>query len=85
MKHFPIGDAMNKNLKVNMGNCNHRAYIPKLVDLVRMNAIRPSRLLTQQGPLTDVIDPHKNFDKREAAWVKVTLEPSPGSGPVKAA
>ncbi len=27
---FPIGKAMNKNLSINAGNCNHRAYIPKL-------------------------------------------------------
>lgn len=26
VKHFPIGQAMNKNLRVHMGNCNHRAY-----------------------------------------------------------
>src|SRR4051794_35569108 len=32
---FPIGEAMNKNLTVKMGNCNHRAYVPKLVELVR--------------------------------------------------
>ena len=25
---------MNKNLKIHMGNCNHRAYIPKLVEMV---------------------------------------------------
>jgi threonine dehydrogenase-like Zn-dependent dehydrogenase len=24
---FPLGEAMNKNLTVNMGNCNHRRYI----------------------------------------------------------
>ena len=25
---------MNKNLTVRMGNCNHRKYIPDLIDLV---------------------------------------------------
>ncbi|VWX61914.1 Esterase (modular protein) [Burkholderiales bacterium 8X] len=28
---FPIGKAMNKNLTIRMGNCNHRKYIPRLV------------------------------------------------------
>src|SRR5947199_4124125 len=32
---FPIGDAMEKNLTLTMGNCNHRRYIPHLIELVR--------------------------------------------------
>ena len=28
---LPIGMAMNRNLSVNMGNCNHRAYVAKSV------------------------------------------------------
>jgi len=32
---FPIGNAMEKNLTVTMGNCNHRRYIPHLIELVR--------------------------------------------------
>lgn len=36
---FPIGMAMNKNLTLNMGNCNHRASVPILVELVRVGAI----------------------------------------------
>ena len=28
---FPVGEAMNKNLTVKMGNCNHRQYIPELL------------------------------------------------------
>ena len=27
-EHFPIGMAMNKNLTLKMGNCNHRRYVP---------------------------------------------------------
>jgi threonine dehydrogenase-like Zn-dependent dehydrogenase len=32
---LPTGAAMNKNLTVQMGNCNHRRYIPHPLDLVR--------------------------------------------------
>jgi threonine dehydrogenase-like Zn-dependent dehydrogenase len=28
MERYPIGAAMNKNLTLRMGNCNHRRYIP---------------------------------------------------------
>src|SRR5690606_3321918 len=48
---FPIGKAMNKNLTINMGNCNHRRYIPHLVGLVRSGAVDPSAVLTQDQPI----------------------------------
>ncbi|MCE5242795.1 MAG: hypothetical protein LLF99_06325 [Desulfobacteraceae bacterium] len=31
---FPIGEAMNKNLAIQGGNCNHRKYIPTLIEIV---------------------------------------------------
>jgi threonine dehydrogenase-like Zn-dependent dehydrogenase len=80
---FPIGTAMNKNLTVKMGNCNHRKYIPKLVDLVRANVIDPTQILTQIGPLTSALEAYKNFDKRREGWIKVMLEPA--SPPARAA
>jgi threonine dehydrogenase-like Zn-dependent dehydrogenase len=70
---FPIGKAMNKNLTVNMGNCNHRHYIPELVRLVRMGGIRPSEILSQRAPLDDAIAAYKAFDLRESGWTKVEL------------
>ena len=74
-KTFPIGMAMNKNLTINMGNCNHRKYIPKLVRMVRNGTVRPSLVLTQKEPVTDAIEAYKAFDKREAGWIKVELVP----------
>jgi threonine dehydrogenase-like Zn-dependent dehydrogenase len=76
MKWFPIGMAMNRNLTINMGNCPHRRYIPKLVEMVRSGAINPARLLTQQQPLVSVIDAYRAFDRREEGWIKVELIPS---------
>lgn len=74
-KFFPIGMAMNKNLTMNMGNCNHRKYIPILVDLVRNGTVDPTKVLTQVGPLVSVIDAYKAFDRRQPGWVKVELVP----------
>jgi threonine dehydrogenase-like Zn-dependent dehydrogenase len=76
MDSFPIGDAMEKNLTVTMGNCNHRRYIPHLVELVRSGSVDPAEILTQREPMTSVIDAYKAFDKREPGWIKVKLEPS---------
>ncbi|HJS98364.1 MAG TPA: zinc-dependent alcohol dehydrogenase [Terriglobales bacterium] len=72
---FPIGAAMNKNLTLRMGNCNHRKYIPKLVDLVRTGAVDPTGILTHVGPLVGAIEAYKNFDKRAEGWIKVMVEP----------
>lgn len=72
---FPIGKAMNKNLTVKMGNCNHRRYIPHLLELVRTGAIEPRRILTKVEPLVSVIEAYKAFDRREPGWLKVELLP----------
>jgi threonine dehydrogenase-like Zn-dependent dehydrogenase len=76
MESFPIGEAMNKNLTINMGNCNHRKYIPHLVELVRMGAVVPSELITQVEDIEDAIEAYTAFDRREAGWMKVELAPA---------
>jgi threonine dehydrogenase-like Zn-dependent dehydrogenase len=71
---FPIGNAMEKNLTLTMGNCNHRRYIPRLVELVRSGSLNPAEILTQREPMTSVIEAYKSFDKRRPGWIKVKLE-----------
>ncbi|HEX4203880.1 MAG TPA: zinc-dependent alcohol dehydrogenase [Ktedonobacteraceae bacterium] len=74
-KNFPIGMAMNKNLRLNMGNCNHRKYIPTLVDLVQSNIVEPLGLITQTTTARQALDAYRAFDKRESGWEKVELVP----------
>jgi threonine dehydrogenase-like Zn-dependent dehydrogenase len=73
MKRFPIGAAMMKNLSINMGNCNHRKYLPRLVGMVASGLVRPSEVLTKIEPLGSVIEAYEAFDRRQAGWVKVEL------------
>ena len=73
-RFFPIGKAMNKNLTVRMGNCNHRRYIPHLVDLTRSGVVDPSKILTQHEDVAKAIDAYEQFDRREAGWIKVALD-----------
>lgn len=73
---FPIGTAMNKNLTLNMGNCNHRKYIPKLVAMVKRGELDPTSVLTQVQPMVSAIDAYQEFDQRKAGWMKVELEPA---------
>jgi threonine dehydrogenase-like Zn-dependent dehydrogenase len=78
---FPIGQAMNKNLTLQGGNCNHRRYLPMLVELVAGGVFDPARLVTQREPLVDVLDAYASFDRRDAGWLKVELLPQEGKRP----
>ncbi|NOK17437.1 zinc-dependent alcohol dehydrogenase [Corallococcus carmarthensis] len=75
MTAFPIGEAMNKNLTLRMGNCNHRKYIPKLLELVRSGTVDPTAILSHVKSMASAIDAYRNFDLRKPGWVKVELEP----------
>lgn len=71
---YPIGKAMNKNLKIVMGNCPHRFYIPKLLSFVQTGVIDPTKVLSQVEPLADAIEAYKQFDLRNPGWIKVALK-----------
>jgi hypothetical protein len=64
MQTFPLGNFMEKNMTMRAGNCNHRKYIPKLVDLVRMGQVNPAEVLTQTEPIISAIEAYKLFDRR---------------------
>ncbi|MEN6385998.1 MAG: zinc-dependent alcohol dehydrogenase [Phycisphaerales bacterium] len=70
---FPIGIVMNKNLKINMGNCNHRKYIPMLITLLEKGEIKPSQIITNVQPLSAGIEAYEAFDERKQGWVIVEL------------
>jgi threonine dehydrogenase-like Zn-dependent dehydrogenase len=74
-RSFPIGQAMNKNLTINMGNCHHRKYIPHLIELVLSRRIDPAKIITQVKPMSDAIAAFEAFDRRDSGWVKVELHP----------
>jgi threonine dehydrogenase-like Zn-dependent dehydrogenase len=58
-----------------MGNCNHRRYIPHLLDLVESGIMDPARILTQLEPMTSAIAAYEAFDQQRAGWMKVELMP----------
>jgi threonine dehydrogenase-like Zn-dependent dehydrogenase len=72
-RSFPIGEAMNKNLTVNMGNCNHRRYVPRLIDLVASGTLSLAPNVTRAATMTDIIDAYEAFDRREPGWLKVAV------------
>ena len=75
LQSFPVGEMMNKNLTVRTGNCNHRRYLPRLVELVRSGVMHPEQFFTQRVPVASAIDAYHHFDQHESGWLKVKLEP----------
>jgi threonine dehydrogenase-like Zn-dependent dehydrogenase len=75
-RFFPIGKAMAKNLTIKSGDCNHRRYVPTLINLIMSGVVDPSKILTQREPIGSVIDAYKAFDTRQEGWVKVELRPA---------
>ncbi|RRR96805.1 zinc-dependent alcohol dehydrogenase [Glycomyces terrestris] len=73
-RSFPIGAAMNKNLTVKMGNCNHRRYLPHLLDVVAAGAVDPTAFITRHEPPLDAIAAYESFDRREDGWLKTVLD-----------
>jgi threonine dehydrogenase-like Zn-dependent dehydrogenase len=74
---YPIGAAMNKNLTIRMGNCDHHSVTPSLIDLVVAGGFDPAALLTEHEPINDVIAAYEAFDRREPGWIKVELDTTP--------
>jgi threonine dehydrogenase-like Zn-dependent dehydrogenase len=58
---------------MNMGNCQHRKYIPMLLDLVCTGVLDPTQFLTQTESLASAIEAYKAFDTRAPGWLKVKL------------
>jgi threonine dehydrogenase-like Zn-dependent dehydrogenase len=75
LKTFPIGEFMNKNLRMNAGNCHHRRYLPMLIELVRSGVFRTEQFLTQKEPIVSAIDAYHTFDNHQDGWLKVKLDP----------
>lgn len=72
-KQFPIGEAMMSNLTLTMGNCNHRRYIPHLLDITQSGKVEPSKVLSKYEEFDDAIEAYRQFDNREPGWLKVEL------------
>ena len=70
---YPIGAAMNKNLTIRLGNCDHHTVTSSLLQLVTTGAFDPSAFITQHADLGSAIDAYRAFDRREPGWIKTVL------------
>jgi threonine dehydrogenase-like Zn-dependent dehydrogenase len=76
LQDFPIQQVMEKNLTVRAGNCNHRRYLPEMIELVRSGVVRPEQFLTQIEPIASAVEAYRAFDRHEPGWIKVKLDPT---------
>ena len=70
---FPIATALQKSLSINMGNCPHQKYIPKLIALTLSRRIDPAAILGQIKPITDSTDGLNALDQQQCGWIKIEL------------
>ena len=71
---FPVGEAMNANLTVKMGNCNHRKYVPGLLSKIAAGHADPTTVWTRQETVPSALQAYEAFDRRDPGWTKVTLD-----------
>lgn len=71
---FPIGEAMNANLTVKLGNCNHRKYVPGLLSKIAAGHAEPTTVWSRQEAIPAALQAYEAFDRREPGWTRVTLE-----------
>jgi threonine dehydrogenase-like Zn-dependent dehydrogenase len=70
---FPIGEAMNKNLTIQMGNCPHRRFVPKLLWMVGRGDLDPTRFITQHSDPMSMVQAYEQFDLRKEGWLKTVV------------
>ncbi|MFG1885234.1 alcohol dehydrogenase catalytic domain-containing protein [Micromonospora sp. NPDC049102] len=72
---YPIGTAINKNLTIRMGICNHRRYVQVIFDHILAGRLDPTKIVTQDEPIADIIEAYEAFDHRRKGWLKVEVQP----------
>jgi glutathione-independent formaldehyde dehydrogenase len=70
-----LGQAWNKGLSVEMGQCPVKAYNVYLRDLIVAGLARPSFIVSHRLPLEAAPDAYARFDAREEGYNKVVLKP----------
>lgn len=72
---FSPTEAYDKNLTFRIGRCPARAYMPRLLPLIREKADDLQALLTHQAPLQQGATAYTLFDEKREGVLKVMLEP----------
>jgi S-(hydroxymethyl)glutathione dehydrogenase / alcohol dehydrogenase len=72
---FPLGDLMNRNIDLKMGQAPVIPYMPFLYDLFAKGEVDPSDVVTHVLPLDQAKHGYEVFDTRTDDCIKVILKP----------
>ncbi len=73
---FEMGKFFEKGQTMGTGQANAKAYNRSLRDLIVAGRARPSFLVSKRVPLEEAPDAYERFDRREAGYSKVVLDPA---------
>ncbi|AEI68828.1 glutathione-independent formaldehyde dehydrogenase [Corallococcus macrosporus] len=73
---FDWGMLWFKGQRVATGQCNVKAYNRQLRELIHLDKVKPSWIVSHTLPLDKAPDGYLNFDKRDSGWTKVVLQPA---------
>ena len=72
---IPLGNAWEKGLSVEMGQCPVKRYNVYLRDLIVAGVAKPSFLVSHRISIDEAPDAYRKFDKRVDGYTKVLLKP----------
>jgi threonine dehydrogenase-like Zn-dependent dehydrogenase len=72
---FPFGAAFAKGLTFKMGQTHVHKYLKQLLELVELDQIDPSFVITHRLSLDDAPEAYKTFKQHNDGCIKVVLKP----------
>jgi glutathione-independent formaldehyde dehydrogenase len=72
---FPLGQAWNKGISIEMGQAPVKQYNVYLRDLILAGVAKPSFIVSHRLPLDEAPDAYKQFESRTNGFTKVLLKP----------
>jgi threonine dehydrogenase-like Zn-dependent dehydrogenase len=73
---FPLGEAMNKNLTLRLGQCNVKRYMPHLLALIRDGVIDGKEIISHRFPLEAAPHAYDIFSSKKDECIKCVLIPN---------
>jgi len=75
MDRFPLGIAMNKALRLHMGQMHGPRYARKVIELVRQGKVDTSFLMTHRWPLERGTEGYEMFSDKTDGCMRVVFDP----------
>jgi threonine dehydrogenase-like Zn-dependent dehydrogenase len=72
----PIGNVINKGLRINANQCSVKRHLPRLFDHVKNGRIKPSDVITHRFPLEEVSEAYHIFTSKLDNCIKPILIPN---------